>query len=62
MKQKTRKFCLMTLSIAKIRKSSFGGERKYKYGALVECYLRDKIEVLREKPVPVPLCQPQISH
>jgi hypothetical protein len=31
-------------------------------GAPVEWNWRGKTEVLREKPVPVPLCQPQILH
>jgi hypothetical protein len=34
----------------------------YMYGALMECYWQEKIEVLGEKPVSLPLCAPQISH
>jgi hypothetical protein len=32
------------------------------YGALVQLYRQGKTEVLGEKPVPVPICPPQISH
>jgi hypothetical protein len=32
------------------------------YGAMVERYWQGKTEDLGEKPVPVPLCPPQIPH
>jgi len=38
-----------------------GDRRKAEPGALDEWWQK-KIEVLREKPVPVPLCSPQIPH
>jgi len=32
------------------------------FGALVECYLQEKTEILHEKLAPLPLCPPQIPH
>jgi hypothetical protein len=34
----------------------------HEYGALMEWYWQGKTEELGEKPVPVPLCPPQIPH
>jgi len=33
-----------------------------KHGAPLEWYRQEKTKVLGEKPVPVPICSPQIPH
>ena len=32
------------------------------YGAMVEFYWKGKVEVLEEKPAPLPICTPQILN